>query len=139
MSKFLELNRHNFLLIYLLIKDKGWDELYSYRKLLDIFGRKQLDSYESKLFYFNEADNDEIMPDNIKFDNELPTLQLEYLERIAILKALKKAHWKQKDAAKLLGISFRALNYKISELGLKHPSWRKNTPKKNEYRSDTDK
>jgi transcriptional regulator with GAF, ATPase, and Fis domain len=43
-----------------------------------------------------------------------------------ILEALEKSLWIQKDAAKLLGISPRALIYKIKKFGITHPRWRKN-------------
>ncbi|RMF56985.1 MAG: sigma-54-dependent Fis family transcriptional regulator, partial [Calditrichaeota bacterium] len=46
----------------------------------------------------------------ISFD----TLNLETIEKEAILKALQESDWVQKDAASLLGISPRALNYKIN-------------------------
>jgi DNA-binding NtrC family response regulator len=47
-------------------------------------------------------------------------------EKQVILDALGKSLWIQKDAAELLGISRRVLNYKIKNLGIKHPRWRKN-------------
>jgi transcriptional regulator with PAS, ATPase and Fis domain len=43
-----------------------------------------------------------------------------------ILNALINSLWVQKDAAKLLGISARALNYKISKYNITHYTWRKN-------------
>jgi DNA-binding NtrC family response regulator len=45
-------------------------------------------------------------------------LSLEDSERHAILRALEQAGWVQKGAAKLLGISRRALNYKIKKYGI---------------------
>jgi len=47
-------------------------------------------------------------------------------EREMILRALEESFWVQKDAAKLLGISPRVLNYKIKGLGITHSRWRKN-------------
>jgi transcriptional regulator with PAS, ATPase and Fis domain len=47
-------------------------------------------------------------------------------EKGAILRALEESLWVQKDAAKLLDISPRSLNYKIRKLGITHPRWRKN-------------
>ena len=44
------------------------------------------------------------------------TLDLEALERSAISHALKVSRGVQKEAAKLLGISPRVLNYKIQTL-----------------------
>jgi DNA-binding NtrC family response regulator len=47
-------------------------------------------------------------------------------EKELILKTLEETLWIQKDAAEKLGISPRALNYKIRKLGITHPRWRKN-------------
>ena len=47
-------------------------------------------------------------------------------EKDLILKTLEETLWIQKDAADKLGISPRALNYKIRKLGITHPRWRKN-------------
>jgi DNA-binding NtrC family response regulator len=55
-----------------------------------------------------------------------PPRTLESHEREQLLKALKNSLWIQKDAAKSLGISPRALNYKIRKFGITHPRWRKN-------------
>ncbi len=44
---------------------------------------------------------------------------LEQVEKEAILKALKAAKWNRTAAAKKLGISFRALRYRLSKLGIK--------------------
>jgi two-component system response regulator PilR (NtrC family) len=44
--------------------------------------------------------------------------QLEDIERDAIIKALEKTRYNKTAAAKLLGISFRALRYRIKKLGL---------------------
>ncbi|ADW17860.1 sigma54 specific transcriptional regulator, Fis family [Desulfobulbus propionicus DSM 2032] len=46
-------------------------------------------------------------------------------ERELILKALTDNLWVQKDAARSLGISPRALNYKIKKFGITHQNWRK--------------
>lgn len=51
---------------------------------------------------------------------------LETGETKLILDALQRSLWIQKDAAHLLGISPRALNYKIKKLGITHPGWLKN-------------
>jgi transcriptional regulator with GAF, ATPase, and Fis domain len=62
-------------------------------------------------------------------DREMPdmkTLNLEKLERQAIVTALKKSNWVQKEAASLLGISPRALNYKISQHNITYQGWRRN-------------
>jgi transcriptional regulator with GAF, ATPase, and Fis domain len=57
----------------------------------------------------------------------LDTLNLERIEKEAILRALELRNWVQKDAAQLLGISPRALNYKINYHSITHPTWKKNT------------
>lgn len=43
-----------------------------------------------------------------------------------IIKALEACLWIQKDAAKILGVSPRVLNYKIKKFNITHPRWRKN-------------
>lgn len=59
-------------------------------------------------------------------DSGLTTLTLNKLECNAIIKALEISKWIQKDAAKLLGISPRSLNYKIKYHNITHHSWKKN-------------
>jgi two-component system response regulator PilR (NtrC family) len=44
--------------------------------------------------------------------------QLEDIERDAIVKALEQTRYNKTAAAKLLGISFRALRYRIKKLGI---------------------
>jgi len=51
---------------------------------------------------------------------------LEDAERELILQALQRSSWVQKDAAEILGISSRALNYKIKRFGITHSSWKLN-------------
>jgi DNA-binding NtrC family response regulator len=51
-------------------------------------------------------------------------------ERDLILKILEECLWVQKNAARKLGISPRALNYKINKLGITHPHWRRNAAAK---------
>lgn len=55
------------------------------------------------------------------------SLNLNEIEKQAIIKALEERNWVQKDAAELLGISPRALNYKIQYHAITHSSWKKNT------------
>jgi DNA-binding NtrC family response regulator len=50
-----------------------------------------------------------------------PTLDLEELERWAIRTALERTDWVQSRAAELLGITPRALSYKLDKIGLDHP------------------
>jgi two-component system, NtrC family, response regulator PilR len=45
--------------------------------------------------------------------------RLEAIERKAIMDALERARYNQTAAAKLLGISFRALRYRIQRLGIR--------------------
>ena len=47
-------------------------------------------------------------------------------ERDLIIQALEECLWVQKSAASTLGISPRALNYKIRKWGITHPHWRRN-------------
>ena len=51
---------------------------------------------------------------------------LETQEKELILRALEDNLWVQKNAAKQLGISPRALNYKVNKFSITHPNWRKN-------------
>ena len=47
-------------------------------------------------------------------------------EKELISNALEANLWIQKDAARQLGITPRALNYRIKKLGITHARWRKN-------------
>jgi transcriptional regulator with PAS, ATPase and Fis domain len=47
-------------------------------------------------------------------------------EKNLISNALEENLWIQKDAARKLGITPRALNYRIKKLGITHSRWRKN-------------
>ena len=47
-------------------------------------------------------------------------------EKALISRALQDNLWIQKDAARQLGITPRALNYRIKKLGITHTRWRKN-------------
>ncbi len=44
--------------------------------------------------------------------------QLEDIEREAIVKALEQTRYNKTAAAKLLGMSFRALRYRVKKLGI---------------------
>ncbi len=55
-----------------------------------------------------------------------PIVPLNRQEKDSIVAALEKCLWIQKDAAALLGITPRSLNYKIKRMGITHPRWRKN-------------
>ena len=50
---------------------------------------------------------------------------LEEIERSALMEALKMSNWVQKDAAELLGISPRVMNYKIKTLAIEFPRGRR--------------
>jgi Nif-specific regulatory protein len=52
-------------------------------------------------------------------------IALEEVERIALIEALKMSNWVQKDAAELLQISPRVMNYKIKTLGIDFPRGRR--------------
>lgn len=52
-------------------------------------------------------------------------ISLKDVEKQLILQALEMSHWIQKDAAKLLGLSRRAMNYRIEQFGITHPRWAK--------------
>lgn len=78
-------------------------------------------------------DDDVIGPDSISIPNfHQPTIPpgshepLSAHEKDLILRALKDNLWVQKNAALRLGISPRALNYKIKKFEITHPNWRKN-------------
>jgi two-component system response regulator HydG len=52
-------------------------------------------------------------------------IPLEEVERMALIEALKMSNWVQKDAAELLSISPRVMNYKIKTLGIDFPRSRR--------------
>ncbi|MCK5508564.1 MAG: sigma-54-dependent Fis family transcriptional regulator, partial [Desulfobacterales bacterium] len=74
-----------------------------------------------------------ILPEPIKRESKEEATTHAYVQSLAgqerdvILSTLEESHWVQKKAAELLGISPRALNYKVKKLGITHPHWRKNT------------
>ena len=55
-------------------------------------------------------------------------MDLENLERQAVLDALQRSNWVQKDAAAALGISSRVMNYKVKKYNFKNPRWNRNRP-----------
>src|ERR671920_270956 len=55
-------------------------------------------------------------------------IALEEIERQALVEALKMSNWVQKDAAELLSISPRVMNYKIKTLGIEFPRGRRAAP-----------
>jgi transcriptional regulator with GAF, ATPase, and Fis domain len=52
-------------------------------------------------------------------------IPLEEIERQAVIEALRMSNWVQKDAAELLGISPRVMNYKIKILSIEIPRSRR--------------
>lgn len=58
-------------------------------------------------------------------------------EKDLILKVLEECLWVQKNAAKKLGVSPRALNYKINKFGITHPHWRRNKRVENQESGDS--
>jgi len=52
-------------------------------------------------------------------------IALEEIERHALVEALKMCNWVQKDAAELLSISPRVMNYKIKTMGIDFPRGRR--------------
>ena len=56
------------------------------------------------------------------------SMDLDRLEREAVLQALERANWVQKDAAAALGISSRVMNYKVKKYNFKNPRWNRNRP-----------
>ncbi|MEE8473754.1 MAG: sigma-54 dependent transcriptional regulator, partial [Myxococcota bacterium] len=59
---------------------------------------------------------------------ELPPegVSLQEVERHLVLEALRRTRYVQKEAAGLLGISPRKLNYMIRRMGITHTGWRRN-------------
>jgi DNA-binding NtrC family response regulator len=55
-------------------------------------------------------------------------IPLEEIERQAVVEALRMSNWVQKDAAELLGISPRVMNYKIKILNIEIPRSRRVMP-----------
>jgi len=55
-------------------------------------------------------------------------MDLAKLEQRAVLEALERANWVQKDAAMALGISSRVINYKVRKYNFKNPRLSPNRP-----------
>ena len=53
-------------------------------------------------------------------------VDLEELEQSFVLQALERSDFVQKEAAKLLNVSSRVLNYKIKQYGITHSNWSQN-------------
>jgi DNA-binding NtrC family response regulator len=63
--------------------------------------------------------------DSVKIKIPPGGIKLDDLERDTILEALKMSNWVQKDAAELLGVSRRVLNYKVKIHNITHERWRR--------------
>ena len=65
---------------------------------------------------------------NRSWRRELPAegISLRDVERELVIEALERTGYVQKDAAKLIGVSRRKLNYMIQRMGITHPAWRRN-------------
>ena len=79
------------------------------------------------------SEGDEVRPETLglappRAEPDFPgeVLALDELERAAVLEALRRARFVQKDAAALLGVTRRKLNYMIQRMGITHASWRRN-------------
>jgi len=80
------------------------------------------------------SQNETLEPSDIQLPDDHPGAgtidltdrNLKELEKEAVLEALEKSNYVQKDAAKLLGISKRVIHYKIQQFNIKHPRWIKN-------------
>jgi DNA-binding NtrC family response regulator len=69
---------------------------------------------------------------------DLPSegVSLAEVERRFVLESLRRTGYVQKDAAKLLQVSRRKLNYMIQRMGITHPSWRRNRGQEPEAAAD---
>lgn len=104
-------------------KLKGYDWPGNIRELKNVL--------ERALF---TSENDNLDTADIQLPDEYPAAgtvgltdrNLKELEKEAVLEALEKSNYVQKEAAKLLGISKRVIHYKIQQFNIKHPRWIKN-------------
>lgn len=61
-------------------------------------------------------------------------LDLEALHRLIVMRALEDAEWVQSNAAVILNISPRSMNYWVSKYGITHISWNQNCGLNGGYR-----
>jgi DNA-binding NtrC family response regulator len=73
----------------------------------------------------NSASSESQPGDSVKIKIPPGGIKLDDLERDTILEALKMSNWVQKDAAELLGVSRRVLNYKVKIHNITHERWRR--------------
>ena len=64
--------------------------------------------------------------DNLQLSIPPGGVNLETVEKSLIIQALEQTQWVQKDAAVLLNVTSRVLNYKIKRFEITHGSWRQN-------------
>ncbi len=74
-------------------------------------------------------------PGDVENDLAAPGVSLSSMERRLVLAALEHVGWVQKEAAELLEVSPRKLNYMIQRMGITHPSWRRNRGRPGSARS----
>jgi DNA-binding NtrC family response regulator len=84
----------------------------------ELIGPEEVDSLGRQ----NQATGDDPMPVHLPPQG----MDLEQIEKKVLLEALKMSNWVQKEAAALLNISSRAMNYKVKKFAITHPSWKKN-------------
>ena len=61
-------------------------------------------------------------PDNAALGSKYPLPKyLDQIERQALLEALEQTHFNRTAAAKLLGLTFRTMRYRMERLGIKDP------------------
>ena len=111
------------------ISEKSMEKLHEYDWPGNI--RELKNVLERALF---ASGKDLLEPSDIQLPDEEPDAvqagltdrKLKELEKEAVVEALEKTNYVQKDAAKLLGISKRVIHYKIQQFGIRHPRWIKN-------------
>ena len=96
---------------------KGED--VTFHLLVEYFG---VQVWDYDILFGNEVEEDEPIEDITVIGD----LNIDYLAKQTILRALEETKYVQKDAAARLGISPRRLNYKVKQLGITHPNWKKN-------------
>ncbi|PYV45869.1 MAG: hypothetical protein DMG06_00990 [Acidobacteria bacterium] len=80
---------------------------------------------EAEDLSLNSTSADSSYADAVKIKIPPGGIKLDDLERDTILEALKMSNWIQKDAAELLGVSRRVLNYKVKIHNITHERWRR--------------
>src|SRR5439155_4910678 len=80
---------------------------------------------EAEDLSLNSTSADSSYADAVKIKIPPGGIKLDDLERDTILEALKMSNWIQKDAAELLGVSRRVLNYKVNIHNITHERWRR--------------